>query len=56
MCERRRRESYTSVRRVEDGIKALKERLAVDEVETFARWRPEAAHDEQDVVCGAAYG
>ena len=42
--------------RVEDGVEALKEGEAVDEVETFTRWRAEVVDDKQDVTWLTANG
>jgi len=52
--ERGRREAYTLVGRVEDGIEALEERLAVDEVEALASGCTEAVDDEVHVARRAA--
>ena len=54
--ERSRREADTAVRAVEDGVEALQERQAVDEVEALARVRAEVGDDQVDAVLVAADG
>ena len=49
-----RRKANTRVGRVEDGVETLEERVPVDEVEALAGVAADIAHDEVDVVGGAA--
>ena len=49
-----RREAETRVGRVEDGVEAFEERVAVDKVEALARVAANVVDDEVDVTAGAA--